>query len=56
MAKYHRTQQEPGWRRKLVINIVGGRLVAVVVLIFAVTKFTEGAWLVIVLFLFGVRR
>ena len=50
MAKYHRTRRESGWRRRLVINFTGGVVSALVVLIFAVVKFTEGAWLVIVLF------
>jgi amino acid transporter len=50
MARYHRRRKEPGWRHKLVINYAAGALSAVVVLIFAVVKFTEGAWLVVVLF------
>ncbi|HTA07693.1 MAG TPA: amino acid permease [Streptosporangiaceae bacterium] len=54
MAKYHHTYKEPGWRRKLVINFSAGVISLVVVLIFAVVKFTSGAWLVIVIFVFGV--
>jgi hypothetical protein len=50
MAKYHHTHQEPGWRRRLVINFSAGALSFIVVLIFAVVKFTEGAWIVVVLF------
>ena len=50
MAKYHYTHQQPGWRRKLAINAASGVISALVVLIFAVVKFTEGAWLVVVLF------
>src|SRR5262252_5766417 len=50
MARYHKRRKEPGWRHKLVINYAAGALSAVVVLIFAVVKFTEGAWLVVVLF------
>jgi amino acid transporter len=50
MARYHHRQKEPGWRHKLVINAAAGGLTAVVVAIFAVVKFTEGAWLVVVLF------
>jgi amino acid transporter len=50
MARYHKRLQEPGWRHKLVINYAAGALSAVVVAIFAVVKFTEGAWLVVVLF------
>jgi amino acid transporter len=50
MAKHHFTHQAPGWRHKLVINGTAGVVSALVVLIFAVTKFTEGAWGVVVLF------
>jgi len=50
MARYHHRLKEPGWRHKLVINISAGILTGIVVLIFAVVKFTEGAWLVVVLF------
>jgi amino acid transporter len=54
MAKYHHKMREPGWRRRLVINFSAGVTSAVVVLIFAVVKFTEGAWLVVLLFAAGV--
>jgi amino acid transporter len=48
MAKYHLRTREPGWRRKLVINMTGGVYTVLVVLIFAVVKFTEGAWLIVI--------
>jgi amino acid transporter len=54
MAKFHYTHKEPGWRHKLVINFSAGVASLVVVVIFAVVKFTEGAWLVLVLFAAGV--
>ena len=50
MARYHIRNKEPQWRRRLVINTVGGVYTAIVVLIFAVVKFTEGAWLVVIVF------
>jgi amino acid transporter len=50
MAKYHHTRKLPGWRHRLVINFSAGVLSAVVVVIFAVVKFTEGAWLVVIIF------
>src|SRR5579862_6878206 len=50
MAKYHTTHRRPGWRYKFVINLSAGALSSVVVAIFAVVKFTEGAWVVVVLF------
>jgi amino acid transporter len=48
MARYHLRTREPGWRHKLVINTIGGVYTVLVVLIFAVVKFTEGAWLVVI--------
>jgi amino acid transporter len=54
MAKYHVTHKEQGWRHKLVINFSAGVLTAIVVVIFAVVKFTEGAWLVVLIFPVGV--
>ncbi len=50
MTKHHLTHREPGWRRRLAINLSAGIGSTVVVAIFAVAKFTEGAWLVVVLF------
>jgi amino acid transporter len=54
MAKYHVTHKEPGWRYKLIINFSAGVLTSIVVVIFAVVKFTEGAWLIIIVFPVGV--
>ena len=50
MAKFHYTRREQGWRSKFVINFSAGALSLIVVIIFAVVKFTEGAWVVLVLF------
>jgi hypothetical protein len=50
MARYHHRLKEAGWRHKRIINAAAGGLSAIVVVIFAVVKFTEGAWLVVVLF------
>jgi amino acid transporter len=50
MAKYHHTRREQGWRYKFAINFSAGTLSLIVVIIFAVVKFTEGAWVVLVLF------
>jgi amino acid transporter len=54
MAKYHHRVREPGWRHRLVINFSAGVTSLAVVLIFAIVKFTEGAWLVVALFVLGV--
>ncbi len=37
------------WRQKLVISALGAVCTSVVVLVFAITKFTSGAWFVVVL-------
>jgi hypothetical protein len=50
MTKHHLSHRDPGWRRKLAINLSAAILSTMVVLIFAVAKFTEGAWLVVVVF------
>jgi amino acid transporter len=50
MARYHIRHQEPGWRRRLVINFASGVYTALVVVIFAIVKFTYGAWLVVAVF------
>jgi len=50
MTKHHLTQRQSGWRTKLAINMSAGILSTIVVAIFAVAKFTEGAWLVVVVF------
>ena len=50
MTRHHLTHREPGWRRRLAINLSAAILSTVVVGIFAVAKFTEGAWLVVVVF------
>jgi amino acid transporter len=50
MARYHTRHKTPGWRRRMIINFSAGVMTVIVVAIFAVVKFTEGAWLVLVLF------
>jgi amino acid transporter len=50
MTKHHLTRRERGWRRKAVVNFSAGIMSAIVVGIFVVAKFTEGAWLVVVVF------
>jgi amino acid transporter len=50
MAKYQSKHRTPGWRRRQVINFAAGVTTALVVAVFAIVKFTEGAWVVVVLF------
>jgi amino acid transporter len=48
MAKHHLTHREPHWHYGLFVNGVGAALSALVCLIIAITKFTHGAWFIIV--------
>jgi amino acid transporter len=48
MVRYHLRVKERGWQRRLAINGFAAVLSAIVVIIFAVTKFTQGAWVVVV--------
>ncbi len=50
MVRYHLTHKEAGWPRRTAINGFAALLSAIIVGILAVTKFTEGAWTVVVLF------
>ncbi|HEX9623317.1 MAG TPA: amino acid permease [Streptosporangiaceae bacterium] len=54
MARYHHVHRERGWRYKLVINFSAGVTSLIVVVIFAVVKFGEGAYLVLIVFAIGV--
>lgn len=49
MVKYHLTQKEKNWKVRVLINGFSGLLSAFVDLVFIVTKFLEGAWVVVVL-------
>ncbi|HSB90527.1 MAG TPA: APC family permease [Anaerolineales bacterium] len=40
---------QPGWQLKMTVNGLGSVATAVVALVFAVTKFSEGAWIVLLL-------
>ena len=50
MAKYFSRHRRGPWRRKMIINAVSGTVSMIVVAVFAVVKFTEGAWLVVLIF------
>jgi amino acid transporter len=49
MARHHIHLKEPGWRTGLLINGTGAVLSLVVDVIIAITKFTHGAWAILVL-------
>jgi hypothetical protein len=49
MIRHWLTERGPGWHRRLVINGTGAVVTGVVTLVIAVTKFTHGAWMVVLL-------
>jgi amino acid transporter len=48
MAKHNYVNREGNWRLKFAINGVAGTLSFIIVVIFGIVKFTEGAWVVLV--------
>ncbi|MFJ1926794.1 MULTISPECIES: APC family permease [unclassified Streptomyces] len=54
LTVYHLRRRDRYRRAKITLNALAAVTSAAVVLIFAVTKFTEGAWLVVVVFPLGV--
>jgi amino acid transporter len=48
MVRHHIKDQVPGWRWKVVLNSVGATATFVVLMIVAITKFADGAWLPVV--------
>jgi amino acid transporter len=49
MVQHWLRTREVGWRRSVVINAVGAILTAIVFMVIIVTRFTRGAWAVLVL-------
>jgi amino acid transporter len=49
MVMRWRRQGEPGWRTHAALNALGAVFTSLVLLVVAVTKFSEGAWIIIVL-------
>ena len=45
MVVHHWRGREPGWPRRLAVNAVGALATAVVTIVVVVSKFTEGAWI-----------
>lgn len=50
MAKRAYVHREGHWRVKMAINVASGITSAIIVIIFAIFKFTEGAWLILLIF------
>ncbi len=48
-ANFSTVHYDPRWRSKMIIALVGGVMTFVVMMVFAVSKFTGGAWVILVL-------
>ncbi len=49
MVKHWRTQRTPGWKSRAAVNGFGALLTALTTIIELVSKFTEGAWLIVII-------
>jgi amino acid transporter len=49
MVLHHNRLREPGWIRSLIINAIGTLTTFVVLVVVGMTKFSHGAWMVIIL-------
>ena len=49
MVQHHRRLREPGWKRGTAINAVGAVATGIVLGVVIVSKFTEGAWIPVLL-------
>src|SRR5262249_59554996 len=62
MVRYWQRHRGPGWQRRAALNGLGAATTGLVTVIVVLTKFTEGAWIVIiaiplfVLGFYGVHR
>jgi amino acid transporter len=50
MAKHYSRTKEGHWRRSIALNMFTGVVCTIVVAIFAIVKFTEGAWVIVIIF------
>jgi amino acid transporter len=48
MVRHWLRERGPGWRRSIAINAVGAAATAIVAVIFAIAKFSQGAWIVLI--------
>jgi len=48
LVVHWRRTRPPGWRRRAAINGVGAVITAIATLVFLISKFTEGAWVVVI--------
>jgi amino acid transporter len=48
LVVHWRRTRPPGWRRRSVINGLGACITAIATIVFLISKFTEGAWVVVI--------
>ena len=48
MVRHWWRERERGWQRRLAINGVGATATGIVTFVIAATRFTHGAWIVVV--------
>jgi amino acid transporter len=48
MVRHHQKEREPRWKLNATVNAVGAATTFVILIVIATTKFTSGAWVVIV--------
>lgn len=49
MVQHWNKDRQPGWRRQIVLSAIGGTLTGVVTVVFTITKFTHGAWIITII-------
>jgi len=49
MVRHTMRLRERGWRRRAIVSAIGATVTAIVVIVQALTKFSEGAWVVLIL-------
>jgi hypothetical protein len=49
MVKHHHTHRQQGWRKSIVIQGVGCVLSAIVLVVVSITKFPDGAWVILII-------
>lgn len=49
MVARHLREKEGHWRRAVIVNALSATVTSVVVLVFVLAKFTEGAWIIVVI-------
>jgi amino acid transporter len=48
LVVHWRRERPPGWRRRATINGIGAVITGIATIVFLVSKFTEGAWVVVI--------